>query len=105
MRDGKVELKGLDLALFLVIVIHLHLMEGDMVLLLLNPMVGDIPKKMIKKKKVVILNLMKMIKIKIKKVKMIIKKYKIKRVIKMRKNLLKKKKKRKRKKSQNLLKR
>jgi hypothetical protein len=61
MRDGKVELKGLDLALFLVIVIHLHLMEGDMVLLLLNPMVGDIPKKMIKKKKVVILNLMKQI--------------------------------------------
>jgi len=105
MRDGKVELKGLDLALFLVVVIHLHLMEGDMVLLLLNPMVGDIPKKMIKKKKVVILNLMKMIKIKIKKVKMIIKKYKIKRVIKKRKNLLKKKKKRKRKKSQNLLKR
>ena len=105
MRDGKVELKGLDLALLLVKVIHLHLMEGDMVLLLLNPMVGDIPKKMIKKKKVVILNLMKMIKIKIKKVKMIIKKYKIKRVIKKRKNLLKKKKKRKRKKSQNLLKR
>jgi len=105
MRDGRVELKGLALTLFLVVIIHRHLMEGYMVLLLLKIIMEDIPKKIIKKRKVVILILMKMIKIK--KIKMIIKKYKAKRVIKMKKNLLKMKmkKKRKKKKKQNQLKR
>ena len=106
MRDGRVELKGLALTLFLVVIIHRHLMEGYMVLLLRKIMMEDIPKKIITKRKVILI-LMKMIKIKIKKLKMIIKKYKTKRVIKMKKNLLKMKmkKKRKRKKKQNQLKR
>ena len=57
MQDGKVGLKGLDQDLYQVLIIHLHhmeILEEVMELLLLNITVGEIPQKVIKKKKVVV---------------------------------------------------
>ena len=100
MQDGKVGLKELVLELYQVQITHLHHMEIQgvvMELLHRNITVGDIPQKVIKKKKAILIQMKKKIKKKEEK-KEIQKMKKIKKKIKMKNHQKKKKRKRKKKK-------
>ena len=104
MQDGKVGLKELVLELYQVQITHLHHMEIQgvvMELLHRNITVGDIPQKVIKKKKAILIQMKKKIKKKEEKKeekKEIQKMKKIKKKIKMKNHQKKKKRKRKKKK-------